>query len=497
VNSQRLPPLSVLPRRSKLAWALGGVALLSACAAGPTYVKPAVDMPVSWQLQEPWRTASPADAQAKGPWWERFGDADLNALEQKALQANQTLVAAQARLVQARAVVNQNAASQLPQVSLGAKMSELRISANRPLTNYNAPNWSTLQNDYATVLSASYEADLWGRVQSLVDGASASAEQVAADLENTRLVLGADVAVNYFNLRAIDVELDVVKRALALQQSSLALANHRHDNGSASGLDVAQQQALLDTTLTQVDILQRQRAQFEHALATLTGTPAPAFQLAQRLVAMKPPVIPLGIPSDLLERRPDVASAERAMAAANAQIGVAKAAFYPSVIFGPSFGNDSRKIASIFSGPSVLWSMGVSATQTLFDGGRISANVDFSRAGYDITVANYRRVVLTAMQEVEDGLSSVTALDRALVQAQRAVDSNRRVMTIAQVRYEGGVSNYQDMITAQQAQLSSERLATQLLGQRQLASVFLIKALGGDWDAAPSTVPKATQTAAQ
>ena len=376
-------------------------------------------------------------------------------------------------------------------------MSELRISANRPLTNYNAPNWSTLQNDYSTVLSASYEADLWGRVQSLVDGATASAEQVAADLENTRLVLGADVAVNYFNLRAIDVELDVVTRALALQQSSLALANHRHDNGSASGLDVAQQQALLDTTLTQVDILQRQRAQFEHALATLTGTPAPAFQLAPRLVAMKPPVIPLGIPSDLLERRPDVASAERSMAAANAQIGVAKAAFYPSVIFGPSFGNDSRKIATIFSGPSVLWSMGVSATQTLFDGGRISANVDFSRAGYDITVANYRRVVLTAMQEVEDGLSSVSALDRALVQAQRAVDSNRRVMAIAQVRYEGGVSNYQDMITAQQAQLNSERLATQLLGQRQLASVFLIKALGGDWAAAPSSAPASVKTAAQ
>ena len=255
---------------------------------------------------------------------------------------------------------------------------------------------------------------------------------------------------------------------------------------------MAQQQALLDTTLTQVDILQRQRAQFEHALATLTGTPAPAFQLAPRLVAMKPPVIPLGIPSDLLERRPDVASAERSMAAANAQIGVAKAAFYPSVIFGPSFGNDSRKIATIFSGPSVLWSMGVSATQTLFDGGRISANVDFSRAGYDITVANYRRVVLTAMQEVEDGLSSVSALDRALVQAQRAVDSNRRVMAIAQVRYEGGVSNYQDMITAQQAQLNSERLATQLLGP-----VFLIKALGGDWAAAPSSAPASVKTAAQ
>ena len=462
-------------------WAVACVALLSACAAGPTYVKPTVEMPVSWQLQEPWRTARPADAQPKGPWWERFGDADLNALEHKALQANPTLAAAQARLAQARAVVNQNAASQLPQVSLGTKVSELRISANRPLTNYNAPNWSTLQNDYTTVVSASYEADLWGRVQSLIDGATASAEQVAADLENTRLVLSADVAVNYFNLRAIDLELDVVKRALALQQSSLALANHRHDSGSASGLDVAQQQALLDTTLTQVDLLQRQRAQLEHALATLTGTPAPSFQMAPRLVALTPPAIPVGIPSDVLERRPDVASAERAMAAANAQIGVAKAAFYPSVIFGPSFGNDSRKFATVFSGPSTLWSMGVSATQTLFDGGRISANVNFSQAGYDITVANYRRVVLTAMQEVEDGLSGVSALDRAIVQAQRAVDSNRKVMGIAQVRYEGGISNYQDMITAQQALLSSERLATQLLGQRQLASVLLIKALGGGW----------------
>lgn len=460
---------------------LCSAALLLACAAGPAYVKPQVELPVSWQTEAPWRTARPSDTLAKGAWWERFNDSELTALEQKAMQANQTLTAAQARLVQSRALVDVSTASMFPQLSLGSKVSELRISANRPLTNYTAPNWSTLQKDYSTVLSASYEADLWGRVQSQVDGATASAEQVAADLENTRLVLGSDVAVNYFNLRAIDVELDVLARSIELQNSSLNLANHRRNSGSASGLDVAQQQALLDTTLTQVDILKRQRSQFEHALATLTGTPAPLFQLAPRVVTMTPPAIPIGIPSDVLERRPDVASAERAMAAANAQIGVAKAAFYPSVIFGPNFGNDSRRISTLFSGPSVLWSMGVSATQTLFDGGRINANVDFSRSGYDITVANYRRVVLTAMQEVEDGLSSVSALDRAIVQAQRAIESNRRVMEIAKVRYEGGVSNYQDLIIAQQAQLSSERLATQLLGQRQLASVFLIKALGGDW----------------
>ena len=460
---------------------MAAAALLSGCAVGPAYVKPVLDLPVSWSTQAPWRVAQPADAQTKGSWWTLFEDADLTALATKALQANQTLAAAQGRLAQSRALVATSTAGMFPQVSLGSKVQELRISANRPLTNYNAPNWSTLQNDYSLVLSASYEADLWGRVQSQVDGATASAEQTAADLENTRLVLVADVALNYFNLRALDIELDVLARSIDLQKSSLALAQHRRDSGNASGLDVAQQQALLDTTLTQIDILLRQRAQFEHALATLTGTPAPQFQVPARVVTMIPPKVPIGIPSDVLERRPDVASAERAMAAANAQIGVAKAAFYPSFIFGPSFGNDSRRINALFDQSSVLWSLGVSATQVLFDGGRINANVNFSRAGYDITVANYRRTVLTAMQEVEDGLSSVSALDRAINQAQRAIASNRKVMEIARVRYEGGVSNYQDMLTAQQSQLNSERLAAQLTGQRQLASVFLIKALGGDW----------------
>ena len=463
---------------------LGCAALLLGCAAGPAYVKPTLDLPSTWQLDAPWRAAQPSDSLAKGAWWERFNDPDLSALEQKAMLANQTLAAAVARLEQSRALVASSAASMFPQVNLGTKISDLRISANRPLTNYSSPNRSTIQTDYSSILSVSYEADLWGRVQSQVDGATATAEQVAADLENTKLILGSDVAVNYFNLRALDVELDVLARSIALQNSSLELANHRRNSGTASGLDVAQQQALLDTTLTQVDILKRQRALFEHALATLTGTPAPQFQLPPRAVTMLLPVVPIGIPSDVLERRPDVASAERAMAAANAQVGVAKAAFFPSVIFGPTYGNDSTRISTLFSAPSLLWSVGVSATQTLFDGGRINANVLFSKAGYDITVANYRRTVLTAMQEVEDGLSSVSALDRAIAQAQRAIESNRRVMEIAKARYEGGVSNYQDMITAQQSQLNSERLATQLLGQRQLASVFLIKALGGDWPGA-------------
>ena len=460
---------------------------LAGCVTAPAYVKPEVMVPPSWSGEGPWRAAQPADTQPKGSWWERFGDADLNALEQQAMSANQTLAAAQSRLLQARATLGGNAANTMPQVGAGLRAQRLEISANRPLTNYAAPNWQTIQNDYVPTFAVNYEIDLAGRVKSLVDGARASLEQAGADLENTRLILAADLASNYFNLRALDSELDVLTRSIALQQSSLELAIHRHDLGVASGLDVAQQQALLDTTLTQVDILKRQRAQLEHAIATLVGTPAPQFVLPVKVSPMTPPLIPVGIPSEVLQRRPDVASAERAMAAANAQIGVANAAFYPSLNFGLNGGLDSRLFSEVMNGPSIFWSMGVSATQTLFDGGRIQSNVDFTRAGFEVAVANYRRVVLTAMQEVEDGISSVNAIDRAYNQAQKAIESNRRVLQIAFDRYQGGIANSQDVIIAQQSQLNSERLAAQLLGQRLLTSVFLVKALGGDWQAAGSS----------
>jgi multidrug efflux system outer membrane protein len=467
----------------KISLLVAGV-LLASCATAPAYVKPALDMPPAWQVEAPWRAGVPNDIAAKSPWWERFGDPQLNELELKAMLGNQTLAAAGARLAQARATLAASSANLFPQLSLGVRASRQRISANRPLTNYNTPNSSTIQNDAAASLSVSYEADLAGRVHDLVEGSRASAEQSAADLENTRLVLASDLAVSYYSLRSLDTELGVLERSIALQRRSLVLATDRHDLGATSGLDVAQQQALLDTTLTQVDVLKRQRAQFEHAIATLTGTPAPLFSLPPQLTPMTPPPIPVGIPSDVLERRPDVASAERAMAAANAQIGVATAAFYPSIILAPSVGVDSRLFRTLFDAPSLLWSLGVSATQALVDGGRINANIDFTRGGYDLTVANYRRVVLTAMQEVQDGISGLGALDRAYTQALRAIDSTNRVLTIANDRYEGGVATYLDVITAQQSQLNAERQAAQLLGQRLLTSVFLIKALGGDWPGA-------------
>ncbi len=466
-------------------WAWGLGLALAGCSTAPTYTKPQLDLPVTWQVEAPWRASSPKDQSAKGTWWEAFGDPQLNTLEQRAMANNQTLAAASARLEQARASVDANSAGLFPQIGFGTRASRQRISANRPLTNYNSPNFATTQNEFSTSLAVSYEVDLFNRVHNLIDGASASAEQATADLENTRLLLASDLASNYFNLRALDTDLDVLSQSVALQRKLLSLATDRHDLGATSGLEIAQQQALLDSTLAQVDILKRQRAQFEHAIATLTGTPAPQFALGAAASVATPPAIPLGIPSDVLERRPDVASAERAMAAANAQIGVANAAFYPSVSLGSNVGTDSNLIDTLFDAPSLLWSFGVSVTQVLFDGGRLKANVNFARAGYDVTVANYRRTVLTAMQEVQDGVSGVTSLERAYNQTQTAVQSAQRVLHIATERYEGGVSNYLEVITAQQALLASERQAAQLMGQRLLTSVFLIKALGGGWQAAP------------
>jgi NodT family efflux transporter outer membrane factor (OMF) lipoprotein len=456
-------------------------ALLAGCAAGPDYKPPVADAPVSWRLEEPWKLAAPGDGGDKGPWWRRFGDAPLDALEQKALAGSPTLELANARLAQARATLAGAEGERYPQIGIGTRDQRFKISANRPLTNYAAPNFSTVQNDVTLNLTASYEVDLAGRVQRTIEGASASAEQAAADLENTRLVLTAGVASAYYNVRSTDIELDVLARSIAWQRRALDFVTDRHDLGAVSGLDVAQQQALLDNTLTQLETLRQQRAQYEHALALLVGVPAPSFSLAADPKPLAPPAIPPGIPSEALQRRPDVAAAERAMAAANAQIGVASAAFYPSISLLPSIGAESRTLGSLFDAPSLVWSLGVSATQTIFDGGRIRANVDFARAGYSASVANYKSVILTALQEAEDGITGIATLERASARAQAAVDSSRRVLDMADGRYEGGASTYLDVITAQQALLAAERQAAQINGQRMLTSVFLIKALGGDW----------------
>jgi NodT family efflux transporter outer membrane factor (OMF) lipoprotein len=465
----------------RAAAALAACVMLAGCVAGPDYVKPTLDLPPAWTVDAPWRESRPDDASARGPWWRRFGDERLDALEQQALAGSPTLAVANARLLQARATLAATSSGLLPQVGLGTRAGRQRISANRPLSNYATPNFVTVQNDLLLAMTVNYEVDLAGRVQRTVEAANALAQQSAADLENTRLLLTTDLATAYFNLRATDIELDAVRRSIDLQERTLQFVSQRHDLGVATGLDVAQQQALLDNTRVQVDLLRRQRAQFEHAIAALAGVPAPGFAIAPDLRENEVPAIPIGVPSDVLERRPDVASAERAMAAANAQIGVASSAFFPSVTLGANYGVESRALSSLFEAPSVVWSVGVAATQVLFDNGRIRAGVDFARAGHAAAIESYRRTVLVAMQEAEDGITGVAALDSAFVQARVAVGTAARVLDMATARYEGGASTYLDVITAQQALLAGERQAAQLRGQRLVTTVFLVKALGGGW----------------
>ncbi|QJR10813.1 Outer membrane protein OprM [Usitatibacter rugosus] len=469
--------------RARRSLAALAVVLVAGCAAGPDYVRPAVDTPTAWKVEAPWREARPSDALPKGEWWKAFGDPELDALEARALAHNPTLALASARWAQARASLSIASASLFPQLSLFNRDTRARGTENRPLSNYNSPNFSTVQNDFVLSLTTSYELDLAGRVRRSVEGAQATAERSAADFENVRLLLTADLAVAYFGLRQVDAELDVLARAIAIQRRALELVTARHDLGAASGIDVAQQQALIDNTLTQVELLRRQRSQLQNAIATLTGTPAPVFEMAPRSRALvAPPVFPVGVPSDILERRPDVAAAERAMAAANAQIGVARAALYPSIVIAGFYGAESRDLSTLFDAPSLVWSIGASLVQPIFDGGRIQGNIAFTEAGYEAELAIYRRVVLNAMQEVQDGITGLSALERAHGQATAATVSAARVLDMANTRYEGGAATYLEVITAQQFLLNTERLATQLQGQRLAASAALAKSLGGGWE---------------
>jgi NodT family efflux transporter outer membrane factor (OMF) lipoprotein len=371
-------------------------------------------------------------------------------------------------------------------VGLSAAAERGRTSANRPLSAYSVPNQAIVQNDFELGPTVNYEADLFGRVRREVEGARASAQQAEADFENTRLLLTAQLVTDYFALRELDAELAVVRHSLDLQRDALGFIASRHELGFATGLDLAQQQALVDASATQLELLDYQRAQYEHAIATLVGIPAPNFTLPAALATSSLPAIPLGVPSDLLQRRPDVASAERSMAAANARIGVARAAYYPSIILGAGFGEpnagwQSNALATLFEAPSRLWSLGLSATQTLFDAGKTRANVRFATADYSAAVATYRQTVLTAMEEVENGITGLASLGRAVTQADASVNSAQEAFDIATARYKGGVDTYLEMITAQQVLLGNQRQAVQVRGLEFATAVYLVKALGGGW----------------
>ncbi|PXX41327.1 efflux transporter outer membrane subunit [Aquitalea magnusonii] len=460
--------------------------LLAACSAiGPDYQRPAQpDLPTQWKDQGTWQAARPADQLPKQAWWQQFGDATLNRLEQDCIAHNATLAQALARLQQAQAQAGLHAAATLPSVGVGMSASRSRISADRPLSNYNSPNSSTIQNDYKPTLSVSYEFDWLGRVRRDVESASASAEQSRADSENVRLLLTAQLASAYFQLRQLDEESTLLRQSISLQEKVLQLTRVRHQEGLDNASALATQQAALQAAQAQLSLLGNQRRQQEDLLATLSGQPAAAFSLSQGSLPAQLPAIGGGLPAQLLERRPDIAAAERAMAAANAQIGVAKAAWFPQLNLNPGYvGYESNRLGNLVSAPALIWSLGLQASQMLFDNGKTQAAVRYAEAGYQATTASYRQTVLQAIQESQDALSTLHGLSEANASQQQAVDSQRKAYELSLLRYREGLDNALTLAINQQNLLAAQRLQSQLRGSQFVWSVSLLKALGGDWQA--------------
>jgi len=472
---------------SRLKAALCGSAaffLCAGCTVGPNYKRPTAPVPAKWDVVEPWREAEPKDAVPKTAWWSVFHDADLQALETELLAANQTLKVALANFEQARASAAVQNAALFPTVGVDPLFGGQRYSGNRPTGTQISPLSSVTQGNFALPFSVSYEVDLVGKRRRTIEAAQASYQANAADLENVQLLLTAELAADYFTLRQLDTEIALLNRTVDTLQKGLDLVKSRHDGGLASGLDVAQEETLLNTTRTQATLLKQQRKQFEDAIAVLIGKPAPDFHLAAHEITSEPPNIDTTLPSDLLERRPDVAEAERKMAVANAQIGIAKAAYYPSLVLYGQGGWNSANISQLLNAESGFWALGANVAQEIFSGGARRAQVQYSEAAYDGTVASYRGTVLNAFREVQDNITGLQVLDAARQSQADAVASSRRQVEIATSRYVGGLVNYLDVVSAQQTLLSNEQEAAILRGQRLVTSVLLVKALGGGWDAA-------------
>jgi multidrug efflux system outer membrane protein len=462
---------------------LGVCALGGGCTVGPNYKRVTAPVPAKWDVSEPWRESAPKDGVAKGEWWSAFHDEELNGLEKQALDANQTIKISTARLEQARAAAAVQIAAQFPSLSVAPFAERQRISGNRPPNSTIPVTSAVTQNAFTLPFTAGYEVDLFGRRRRGIEAAQASYQANAADLENVRLVIAAELAGDYFTLRQLDTELGILNRTVETLQKGLQLVDSRHKGGVASGLDVAEEETLLNTTRTQAILLKQQRKQFEDAIAVLVGKPAPDFHLSSKELQDALPALDAGLPSDLLERRPDVAEAERQMAVANAQIGIARAAYYPSLNLFGTGGWQAADIAKLINVQSTFWAVGANVAESIFTGGSRRAQVQFARAGYDASVAAYRDSVLNAFREVQDDVTGLAVLEQANQSQQQAVDSARRTLDIASSRYTGGLVNYLDVVNAQQNLLNSEQQLAVIHGQRLVTSVLLIKALGGGWDA--------------
>lgn len=474
--------------------ALGALTLVlfaNGCKVGPNYKTPSAAMAPSFNAQPAetpppaapgvgWKHAQPGDDKLRGKWWESYSDPQLNQLEERVTVSNQTLKVALAQYTQALAAVQQFRSNYFPTLSVSPSYSRTRVSQNRP-TGIN-PTSGNPYNDLIASGTATWEPDLWGNIRRTVQAARANAQASNADLANVDLSLRSELAMDYFELRGLDTQKQLLDDTIQEYQRFLELTISRFHGGVATDADVAQAQTQLDQTIAQDIDIGVARAQFEHAIATLTGQPASTFSLAPAPLTLTLPTVPVGVPSEMLERRPDVAGAERRAAAANEQIGIAIAAYYPQVSLGGTGGFESSRVGNLFQGPSSLWSLGGSATELLFDAGRRHALTVEARAGYDAEVANYRETVLQSFQDVEDQLAALSILNEEAAAQQRTVTDAERSLSILTNQYKGGLTIYLQVITAQAVELANRRTAADITTRQFAASVQLVKALGGGWD---------------
>jgi NodT family efflux transporter outer membrane factor (OMF) lipoprotein len=453
--------------------------LLAGCTVGPKYSRPSIPTAPAdaYKAADGWKTAQPSDQLQRGPWWEVFGDPQLNDLETQLSASNQTLKVAEARFRQARAIVGFNRSAEFPTISTAPGISSLRDSANQPYL----PTTSTT-GDFVLPLDLSYEVDLWGRVRRTVAASREEAQATAADLQSVSLSLHAELAFDYFELRSADAQKKLLDDTVKTYQDALQLTENRFDGGAAPKSDVAQAQTQLQTTMVQDTDVFVQRQQFEHAIAVLLGKPPSGFNLPPAPLHVEPPDVAPGIPSQLLERRPDIAAAERRVAEANEQIGIAKAAYYPTIMLSATAGFEGDSITNWFTWPSRFWAVGPSMLETLFDAGRRHSTSQAALANYDGTVASYRQTTLTALQQVEDNLVALRVLDQEARQQKQATESAEESLQIFNDRYIGGADPYLQVLTAQTIALQNERNDVDIMRRRMDASVILIKALGGSWN---------------
>jgi NodT family efflux transporter outer membrane factor (OMF) lipoprotein len=465
----------------------------AACTVGPKYAKPSIEVPISYKETEGWKQAQPKDHLSPLNWWEIFNDPELNALEEQVNVSNQTVMQFIAHLHQAQALVRAAQASYYPKATIGASYSRFHRSSNLATFSTGGSGSSGTSgssagggsigdfSDQSASINISWEADLWGKIRRTVEANRESARASEGDLRATSLSVQAELAQDYFQLRVLDQQRRLLEDTASAYQKFLDLTKNRYASGVASRADVLQAEAQLKATQAQAIDVGVQRAAMEHAIAVLIGKPASVFSIPRAPLVPAPPAVPVGVPSELLERRPDIAAAERRVAAANAQIGVAVAAYYPTLTLGATGGFEASNLQKWLTWPSRFWSVGPSISETVFDGGLRRAQTDQARAVYDANVAAYRTTVLSGFQEVEDNLATIRILEEeAGVQAE-ALKAARQAVTVTLNQYRSGTVTYLNVIVAQAAALNNEITALNILGRRMTGTVLLVKAMGGGW----------------